>query len=106
MRESESFFYQDSCYVAVWIEEDGTEWSSDPKSECCEHAEDPKVVELYYENLFDNMRSHAPSPYDCSRPVEYVGGSALCRRHFEEVKFRSRVRWAQLEEYRVYERPH
>jgi len=71
------------------------EWSVYEVSEGCEHSGDPKEVEDYLVDLLKNLELYAPSPYDCSKPVKYAGrGRALCGRHFEEIKFRSSVRWA------------
>ena len=100
MKEPQSFCTEDNCYYPVWIEPDGTEWASHEVWECCEHAEDPKRAKEYLNNLFENIEADAPSPYDCSKPVEYAGGGrALCGSHFEEIKANSTVRWVRLEDY-------
>ena len=99
MSGTESFCNGNSCYYAVWIEPDGTEWSAHEDWEGCEHADDPKEVEEYIKDLVKNIELGVPSPFDCSKPVEYAGGGrAVCGKHFEEIKFRSRVRWARFED--------
>jgi hypothetical protein len=99
MRRIESFWNEDSYYYAVWIEPDGREWSAYEVWECCEHAGDSKEVEEYSANLLKNIELDVPSPYDCSKPVEYAArGRALCGRHFEEIKFCSKIRWARFGE--------
>jgi hypothetical protein len=99
MSGTESFCSKDSCYYPVWIEPDGTEWSAYEVWEGCEHADDPKEVEEYLKDLMKNIELDVPSPFDCGKPVEFAGGGrGLCGEHFEEVRSRSRVRWARLEE--------
>jgi hypothetical protein len=92
--EPHSFSIDGKSYYPVWIEGDGTEWASYEVWECCEHADDTKKIEEYCQNIDLN----APSPFDCSSPVEFAGGGRqLCGKHFEEIKARSRVRWAPFE---------
>ncbi len=99
MRGTESFCNDDSCYYPVWIEPDGREWSTYEVWEACEHAGDSKEVDDYLANFHKNLELDAPSPYDCSKPVEYAArGRALCARHFAEIKFYSRLRWDRFEE--------
>jgi hypothetical protein len=103
MRGTESFCHEGGFYYPVWIEPDGEEWASHRVREACGHAGDSKEIEDYLANLFKNLELDAPSPYDCSRLVEYAArGRALCGKHFEEIKFRSRVRWVRFEEESFY----
>jgi hypothetical protein len=106
MNEPQAFCNGDSCYYPVWIEEDGTEWSSDPKWEGCEHASDPKAAALHLDNLLANLEQDGSSPFDCAEPATWVTrGRTLCGRHFEEIKFRSRLRFAvEVTDY-VCEKP-
>src|SRR5208283_647615 len=98
MSETESVCDEGSCYHPVWIEPDGTTWAAYAVWECCEHADEPKEAEENLNDLMKNVELDVPSPFDCGKPVEYAGGRrALCAEHFEEVKSRSRVRWALFE---------
>jgi hypothetical protein len=98
--EPQSFCHGGNWYYPVWIEPDGTEWGAYEAWECCEHTDDPKKLEEYLENMHEYMKADVPAPYDCSNHVEYAGGGrALCGKHFEEIKLRSRVLWELHEEF-------